>query len=74
MAKFSSFLNTQVIHRGMTAATFQLPLATKERIDQIATTLNKSSAEVYRTLVEASLPDLEAEVEAFIDTRKKARK
>lgn len=74
MAKFASFLNTQVVHRGFTAATFQLPADTKERIDQIATTLNRSSSEVYRSLLEASLPDLEAEVEAFIDTRKKARK
>lgn len=74
MAKFSTFLQSRVTHTGMTGVTFQLPSAVKERIDQIATTLNKSSAEVYRTLVEAALPDLEAEMEAFIETRKKARK
>lgn len=74
MAKFTELFMTHRKFVGLAAATFQLPLETKERVDQIATTLNTSSAEVYRKLVEASLPDLEAEVEAHLEGKKRTRK
>lgn len=71
-AKFKGFLESRTRVLGYTGVTFQINADAKERIDRIAVMLNKSSSEIYRALVEASLADLEEEVDAFIAIEKKA--
>ena len=46
----------------MVGVSHQLEAETKARIDLIAESLNRPAAEIYRQLIEAALPEFEAQL------------
>ena len=70
MADYSDFVaRAPTIYRGTASVTFNLPLEFKERVDRLADKLNRSSSEVYRELIMANVPDLEAATSDFLESR-----
>jgi len=72
MAKFQKLLSARVKATGLVGVTFQLDSDTKYRVDEIAAALRRPAADIYRELVAASLPELEAEVVAELKKAKRS--
>lgn len=71
MAKFQKLLSNRVKYVGLVGVTFQLDSETKYRVEEIAAALRRPAADIYRELVAAALPDLEAEM---VSELKKAKR
>lgn len=74
MPKFDEFINRTVVRRGLVPCTFQISADDKETVDRIAVALNRSTAEVYRELIAASLPEMEKAVSTHLELRQKAKR
>jgi predicted DNA-binding protein len=71
---FDDFINRTIVRKGLVPCTFQINAEQKETVDRIAAALNRSTAEVYRELISASLPDMEHAVSTHLELRQKAKR